>query len=346
MSLFSEIQSDILGATPVSNILRKAKVLAYRLKNQEFKDWVEYELNGYYGSKDISVPTYRKYKSSSFGDFMNMAWHANNVPIPLNNFPDELREMISLIEMRQGVKELEAMIEAATASETEVFTYPWPAEVLPHLNNRVYQINNRVYQNMNCINAWCVITREHIAQILDTTRNRLLSFILELSDRYPNEANSDFDKGVSIPNDQIRQVFNYFIMGNNPQVVSSANAVSQGGTMSIFDQRNQTVGYQYNAAGDINFDAVKSRVDLTAELIKLKRELAKAIKAKVLDDETATDVEYKLTKAIQQSQKPSPDKKSMLENLNGAKALLSSVSSAVGLVTAFIKAAELVQRFF
>ena len=339
MTLFAEIQSDILGNAPISTILRKAKVLAYRLKNQEFKDWVEWELNGYIGDNCEFIPYYRRFKPPSFGNFMNLAWQRNNAPIPLSIFPDEFREMLGTLEMHQGVKELEAMIETAIANNSEMFSYAWPPEILPLLTDGVYE-------SMHCISAWRAISREQIAQILDTTRNRLLSFILELSDRYPDEAKSDFSNTTQIPNDQISQVFNYYILGNNPQVVGSSTSVSQGGTMSVFDQRNQTVGYQYNAAGDINFDTVKNNLDLTEELKKLKQELAKAIEAKILDDETATDVDYKLTKVIQQSQKPKPDKKSMLENINGATALLGGVSSAVGLLTAFIKAAELVQKFF
>lgn len=114
----------------------------------------------------------------------------------------------------------------------------------------------------------------------------------------------------------------------------------------MFDQKNQTVGYQYNAAGNINFNAIGSSTELIAELEKLKLELKQAIQAKIVDDEIGIDVEYKLTKAIQQSQKPQPDKKSIIDNLNEAKALLSGISSAVGLVTALIKAVELVSKFF
>ncbi len=52
MSLIGDIKTGILGASPISSVLRKAKVLAYQLKNQDFKEWVDFELNGYYG-KDV-----------------------------------------------------------------------------------------------------------------------------------------------------------------------------------------------------------------------------------------------------------------------------------------------------
>lgn len=116
--------------------------------------------------------------------------------------------------------------------------------------------------------------------------------------------------------------------------------------MAVFDQRNQKVNYQYNAAGDINFGAVQNRVDLANELEKLHIELVKAIKANVLDEDTATDAEYNLKKAVQQAKNPEPDKKSILEHLNEAKALIDGIASAAGLVSAFATAIELVHRLF
>jgi hypothetical protein len=116
--------------------------------------------------------------------------------------------------------------------------------------------------------------------------------------------------------------------------------------MAIFDQRGQRVTYQYNAAGDINFGAVQNRMDFVGELGKLQREMATAKQAGVVDEEVATDAEYQLTKAVQEAKKPAPDKKTILEHLNGAKTLVEHVAAAGGLVTALTKAAEVVLQFF
>jgi hypothetical protein len=46
--LIQSIQQDILSTNvSLTNILLKAKVLAYQLKNDEFKQWVKNELDGY-----------------------------------------------------------------------------------------------------------------------------------------------------------------------------------------------------------------------------------------------------------------------------------------------------------
>ncbi|MBV6402959.1 MAG: hypothetical protein CNIPEHKO_03281 [Anaerolineales bacterium] len=115
---------------------------------------------------------------------------------------------------------------------------------------------------------------------------------------------------------------------------------------SIFDQRGQRVNYQFNSAGNINFDTLRDSVQLVSELNKLKEELVKAAEAKVIDAGTATDVEYKITKVIQQVQKSDPDKKSILEYLNEAKMLIDNITAASGMVIALGQAAQFVQKMF
>jgi len=176
------------------------------------------------------------------------------------------------------------------------------------------------------------------ARIMGTIETQILN---EMNDWVFNRhfRKPKFEKQQSILNSTI----NFNLDGD---LISHDKIIKKGGTMSVFDQRNQKVGYQYNAAGNIKFESVTNRTELIAELEKLKNEIIKAVESKVINDETATDVKYQLTKAVLQSQKPQPDKKIMLENINGAKTLLGGVSSAVNLVTAFVKAADLIEKFF
>jgi hypothetical protein len=64
--IISQIQQDILNsATPLNAIMLKAKVLAYKLGNDEFKQWAKNELDGYENSKDL--PDYRIIQAQLFG---------------------------------------------------------------------------------------------------------------------------------------------------------------------------------------------------------------------------------------------------------------------------------------
>ena len=116
--------------------------------------------------------------------------------------------------------------------------------------------------------------------------------------------------------------------------------------MAQFDMRGQRVTKQYNAGRDINFGAVQTSVDLIAQLEQLNGQVAKAQEVGILTEETATDAQYQVTKAIQQVKKPDPDKKTLVDHLTTAKALLENITAASGLVTALVGAVEVVQKLF
>ena len=116
--------------------------------------------------------------------------------------------------------------------------------------------------------------------------------------------------------------------------------------MAQFDMRGQRVTNQYNAGRDMNFGAVQTPADLITVLEQLNEQFIQAKEADVLDEETATDAQYQVTKATQQARKPDPDKKTIVEHLTTAKTLIEGVTAAGGLVTALTAAIQVVQRLF
>lgn len=60
MNLLNEIRFDLTNkSASLANTLRKAKILASEIGLPEFRQWVEFELNGYPDQK--SVPEYRQF---------------------------------------------------------------------------------------------------------------------------------------------------------------------------------------------------------------------------------------------------------------------------------------------
>ena len=114
--------------------------------------------------------------------------------------------------------------------------------------------------------------------------------------------------------------------------------------MAIFNQEGQQVFYQYNAAGNINFGNVNNNITLAYELKKILTEIKNATKSGILDKEISIGVETKMKKAIVQAEKPNPDKKILLEHIDGAKSLIEGIVSAVGLVSGLAQAAEVVRK--
>lgn len=116
--------------------------------------------------------------------------------------------------------------------------------------------------------------------------------------------------------------------------------------MATFNQQGQNVTNQNNAGRDINIGAGQSVGDIVVTLEHLKGQLAQAKEHGLLDEETSTDAEYQVTKALQQAKKPNPDKKTILDYLNTAKGLVEGIATAGGLVTSLVNAAEIVRGMF
>ena len=116
--------------------------------------------------------------------------------------------------------------------------------------------------------------------------------------------------------------------------------------MAQFDMRGQNVTNQYNAGRDMHFGAVQNQADLLAQLEQLKEQFTQAKDAGLLSEETATDAASQVTQAVQQTSVLAPDKKSILDHLTTAKALIEDAAAASGLVTALMSAIEAVHRVF
>lgn len=116
--------------------------------------------------------------------------------------------------------------------------------------------------------------------------------------------------------------------------------------MTQFDQRGQEVHLQYNAGRDMHFGAVHTTIDLVTELEKLKEDIVQARQDGLIEKKNGTDVEYHVTKAIQEAEEPQPEKKTLLDHLTTAKSLLEGLVSSAGLVTAIAAAIEAVQKLF
>src|SRR5258708_7503199 len=86
-----EMASD--GKHPLADALRKCLILAFGLKNEKLKEWVEKELNGF--KRDDEVPEYRRAALHSKGNFTGPggAWLPKR-PLPISIIDKKHRHML------------------------------------------------------------------------------------------------------------------------------------------------------------------------------------------------------------------------------------------------------------
>lgn len=203
MNILKEIRDEIINdSVSLSSILRKARVLASLLKHKEFEKWVQSELNGY-AQDDPTLPEYRKLYAESIGDFSGpFGSGGKNLPIPTLSLPDYVQKFANDTVIIQGVKSIESLVEKGNSDSLVI---NWPADLIA-------VCQSKIYQHMNLYAARKSLSKSQFEQILDTIRNKLLDFILELIEKNP--AVDKEEEINQIPTKQVDTAFESHISGS------------------------------------------------------------------------------------------------------------------------------------
>ena len=226
MTLLRTIQDAAIDAdTSLPALLRQCKVLAARLNNDEFKNWVENELNGYTEIDDL--PEYRVVSVNSKGHFAGPYGSGiKNADIPLGCLPEEFQDVMSRSLLMEPAASLEALLnnkESSTAME------PWSPDLTA-------AVGGGIYQNMNCMQAWKVIPLTKVIAALDSIRNRILGFCLEIEAENPEAGDAPLNSNP-VAQERVSQIFNTYISGNVQNVAHGNTHATQTATYTENDPK-------------------------------------------------------------------------------------------------------------
>jgi hypothetical protein len=216
MSLLREIQNAAIdSAVPLATLLRKCKVLAARLGNAEFKQWIEAELNGY--SSIDGLPPYRVLNVQSKGHFSGPFQSGlRNADIPLSCVPEQVRNSLSHCYLREPIAALESLVADSDGGSAQE---PWNPDLVAY-------VAGNIYEGMNCMQAWKVIPINRVVAALDTVRTRILNFVLEIEAEAPDAGEAPVNSNP-VPQDRVHQIFNTYISGNVQNLATASTNVRQ-----------------------------------------------------------------------------------------------------------------------
>jgi len=216
MSLLRDIQNAAIDSSVnLACLLRQCKILASRLGNTEFKNWVEYELNGY-PNTDL-LPSYRQFKVTSKGNFVgSFNRMIKNADILMYRIPSELRIPLESHKMISPIAELESLVRNSDGSLAQV---PWSSTIAVHLCNDMYD-------DMQCLQAWKIIPITKIEGILDTIRTKVLNFALEIESENPDVGEANVNSNP-VSQEKIQTVFNTYITGNVQNIATGSHDFTQ-----------------------------------------------------------------------------------------------------------------------
>jgi hypothetical protein len=292
MSLFSQLLREVSDEQnhTLSSCLLKAKLLASKLKGRKFRQWVDVELDGYQ-NREV-VPDYRIIRPRLIGHFSG-GWGSRmrNVLLTTDGLPPEIRELVENYWFTDNIGSLEALLDA----DTDVFRRRWDINLVDLLR-RVpgVRVDMMVLQD-----AESLFTKTTIRGVLHAIRNRLLDFLIELSEQYPDlekteEAIGLLPLGVA---DRIAEQVIYHnctitgVQAVSKQQMNVGGNVTVGGDLvvaaHIKDSFNKVI---HSAAPSEIKDMMKQLADALAELVKaLPADKAKEVSQdyEILASETA-----------------------------------------------------------
>jgi len=110
-------------------------------------------------------------------------------------------------------------------SESDQLKADWPADTL-------LIIPNVLYPRYTCLRAWQVITRGAFIGIVETVRNRVLSFALEIEATNP-DAGEAAPGSVPVAPEKVQQVFNNNFYGHVGNVATGATHFTQEAVLNV-----------------------------------------------------------------------------------------------------------------
>jgi hypothetical protein len=195
-SLIEELQRDALDSTiSVSDLLRKSLVVAAKLNLEEFRAWVEHELNGYEDTQQ--VPDYRKVMGRI------VAFNPARGYIPAIIPDAALAELLSIRYETSSA----GTIESLTACQGTTLVSDFAPDILARLmETQAYPLIPQVQT-----------AKMGYLGILDAVRNAILAWSLKLeSDGIVGEGMSFSPKEKKLASEQaadLRPVVNYITIG-------------------------------------------------------------------------------------------------------------------------------------
>jgi hypothetical protein len=239
MSLTQQIQEAITNPNmQLSDTLRLCKVLAVRLDNQTFKEWIRHELDGY---GDATLPDYRVLRSLTCrGNFKGghiFAPGITGAKLSFAHLDPAVGKVATTWYLNQGVNALENSINGARRANQAVLIYEWPLEI-------VNRLSPYLYQKMVCTQMWTEVPVECLTTVLDTIKNRILDFVIEIEVKAPEVANKPTSitsppaEAQHVSEPSIKYIFDRCILNQPTQVGSTNQAVANNNqieTKSVFN---------------------------------------------------------------------------------------------------------------
>ena len=203
-------------AQPIGVVLRKCLILAHQTGNKNLKTWATNELNGY---ADIdNVPEYRVTSAQATGNFVGWGRSQASLPIPPAVLEEKHKRWATKVYLTQAITVYADLIRRAKPDST--ITLNWPTNLALYYQDRL-PLNS----DMRLISAYQEIPIPSLVELIETVRNRVLSFALEIKAELGQEQ-KPLDQIDPALKERVDQIFIQHISGGNFNIASGGSTIN------------------------------------------------------------------------------------------------------------------------
>ena len=231
------------GGSDLTAALLKTKVLLHKLGEKELLEWVNGELQGY--KDEDNLPSYRVLDVSVRCTVSNGAYRYNNKTVPLNHLDEEIRNLLTTCNLAQSIAAIEGYV---GNDDLQMTIAPEMSPLLSEAFTGGYQIES----------VWGIHSAGAMTQVVTEVTSRLLDFILELAEKFPEDLKTD-ELRTKSKEFGVSDLFNNTVFGDNTTIV-----VGDSNTQKV---KNSVVENDIASLVDL----LKSHNVLDADITELKQ---------------------------------------------------------------------------
>lgn len=157
--------TSLTNNSSIEHIMLQVQKIAYLLKDENFKEWVDCELNGY---KDRKVPPYRTISCQVICDVGTFGGIMQNQIFPIGLIGAQYDEYLFHLSFRESISEIEKISQQKGLLSGNV-------------EAPMYALMNK-YIDGNLISAKKIISTINVSSIVTTVKSKLLDFFLQLNE--------------------------------------------------------------------------------------------------------------------------------------------------------------------
>jgi len=232
----------------ISTLLRKAYVIAKKLKVKDFEEWIDNELSGYKKEKDI--PKYREVAGDIRG------WNPFYGWVPVICDDTKWAELLTSRKIAQPVTSMESVVKNSKDS-TLIIPFPkeFEAKILKYIQPKT-QIS-------------LFIDKSRAEGIIESVRNIVLKWALKLEeDGILGEGISFSDEEKETASQVTYKINNYFDSVSNTQIQQGTVGSTQISTQYNINELKELVNLISNEVKKVDLGGKKSEFDSEITTIK------------------------------------------------------------------------------